>query len=115
MNFGACIRCKKNIKYDDINLCDECRTYYFKSIRAYLEENKNCNNIELARNLNIPLKVVNYFIKNGDLVDIASRYSETREDKINTIKELGEVLKKDLKNKKNIYSGAKMQYMKKKR
>lgn len=115
MNFGACLRCKKNIAYNSIDLCDECRTYYFKTIRSYLEENKNCNNIELSRNLEIPLKVINYFIKEGDLIDSSNKYDSSREDKINTIKELGEVLKKDLKNKKNMYSGAKMQYMKKKR
>ncbi len=115
MNFGACIRCKKTIAYEKINLCDDCRTYYFKLIREYLENNKTSNNVDISKDLNIPLKVINYFVEEGDLVDIASRYSETREDKINTIKELGEVLKNDLKNKKNIYSGAKMQYMKKKR
>lgn len=115
MNFGACIRCKKNIAYNSINLCDECRTYYFKSIRAYLEENKNCNNIELSRNLEIPLKVVNYFIKEGDLVDSSNKYDSSREDRINIIKELGRELRNDLNDRKNIYSGARMQYMKKKR
>ena len=96
MNFGSCLRCKKNISYNSINLCDECRTYYFKTIRGYLEGDKNCNNIELSRNLEITLKVINYFIKEGDLVDSSNKYDSSREDKINIIKGLGRKLRNEL-------------------
>ena len=112
MDFGACGRCKKIIAYEGINLCNECRTYYFKTIRDYLYENKNCNNVELSRNLNIPLSIVNYFIKEGDLIDTASRYNETRDEKVKVIKELGNELKKDLSNKKSMYNNVGMRYIK---
>ena len=111
MNFGSCIRCKKAIAYEKINLCDDCRTYYFKLIREYLETNKTSNNVDISNDLNIPLKVINYFVEEGDLVDTSSKYNETREDKIRKVKELTDALKKDLESKKSTYKNARMQFM----
>ena len=111
MNYGLCIRCSKKIAYEKICLCNECRTYYFKQIREYLETNKTSNNVDISNALGIPLRVINYFVEEGDLVDSSMKYNESREDKIKKVKELADALKMDANKKKSLYKDARMQFM----
>ena len=110
MNYGTCLRCKIGIRYKGIDLCDDCRSYYFNLIKDYLKDDRSLsNNIDISRALNIPLKVVNYFIKYGDLVDISSDYAKNLQYlNLMALKELGKQIKQ---NEENIYANARMQFM----
>ena len=93
-NVDVCLGCKKLIRYTKFNLCDECRTLYFNRIREYLSDNKTSNNLEVARNLGISLKVVNFFIQEQSLVDTTYRVSQDNMVKVRTLTNIGNELSK---------------------
>lgn len=85
----TCLGCGKLIRYTKFNLCDQCRTKYLTMIKDYLGDNKNANNIDIARSLGINMRIVNHFIQEEDLVDTSSKISEEQAKKLTLAKSLG--------------------------
>lgn len=78
LNVKTCRRCKKIIDSHSIHVyCTECSKTIekiFDRIREYLNEYPGATAFEIEQRLNIPIHVVNNFVKDGRLIEVPNEF-----------------------------------------
>ena len=80
-NFGNCRGCGKAIAYDMVCMCAECHRKYYGPIKNFLSLNRFATSEEVAKALNIPVTIVEYY-KKKDLIQMASKEMITRRQQL---------------------------------
>ncbi|SCY98418.1 hypothetical protein [Alkaliphilus peptidifermentans] len=74
----TCKKCRtpihENTIYDYCSSCYRVVEEIFESIREYLREYPNSTAFEIEQRLGIPIHVVNNFVKDGRLIEIANEF-----------------------------------------
>ena len=101
MNIGNCKNCKKVISYNKIPVCEDCQKLFLQKIKEFIKENGIKTAPEINKATGVPIKVINFFIDEGILVEIMNDHdvliNNTRDDTQNSILLVRE-LKKQLEN-----------------
>lgn len=115
MNYCNCKKCNKIFNYfKGPVLCKECDREIFDLIKNYIENNKFANATIISKELNIPIKIVNDYIKDDRIVEIRKdinlcllckapilddlKYCNKCNTKIKLINELGNISRKNETN-----------------
>lgn len=71
MDYCNCKKCNKIFNYfSGPILCRECDKEVFNLIKNYIENNKFANASIISKELNIPIKIVNDYIRDNRIVEI---------------------------------------------
>ena len=99
MNFGQCKSCNKSIKYNKIPVCTECLNNYFIKVRDYIYVNGMKTADQLKEATGVPVKVINYFIEQGSLLEENGKLPEIEEEeknqKLRMINDLRNMIRQD--------------------
>ena len=104
MNFGNCKCCNAIIKYDEIPLCNDCLNKYYIKVREFIYEHGESSPYEINAATNVPIKVIDYFIRSGSLYDInedtISEEEIERKKNLASLKELRDIIGRSKEEKK---------------
>lgn len=78
MNYGSCNQCGKLIKYVKLSLCNDCKDKFLHTIKDYLYENGVHNPKEISCATGVPVRVIEFFLNNGDLNSITKESNESK-------------------------------------
>ncbi len=101
MNIGNCKYCKKVISYSNIPVCEACQKLFLQKIKEFINENGFKTAPEINKATGVPIKVIDYFIDEGILIETVDNCDtvtkNTKNDNQNQILLVRE-LKKQLEN-----------------
>jgi len=78
MNYGSCNQCGKLIKYVKLSLCDDCKTMFLHAVKDYIYENGVKTPKEISSATGVPVRVIEFFLNNGDLNSITKGSNESK-------------------------------------
>ena len=121
MNYGNCIGCNKIIGYDKFSICKSCEQKYIKQIMSYAYNHSlNVSTMELHKELEIPIKVLEYFQRTGLLKKIENNeeikdepvvdVNVERMKKIAMLGEIGKLVDEGMKNEETTHSNGMRMY-----
>ena len=79
MNYGYCKCCRKVIRYQKMPLCNDCKEKYLHSVKEYIYEHGDKSAQEIHEATNVPVGVIEYFLKN-DYLTIKASEEELRKN-----------------------------------
>ena len=85
MNIGNCKNCKKVISYNKIPICDDCQKLFLQKIKEFINENGIKTSQEINQATGVPIKVIDFFIEEGILIEIINNNDVSiKDDKTDT-------------------------------
>lgn len=101
MNIGNCKNCKKVISYNKIPICEDCQKLFLQKIKEFINENGIKTAPEINKATGVPIKVIDFFIDEGVLVEVMNNHNvqinDAKDDTQNQMLLVRE-LKKQLEN-----------------
>ena len=74
MNIGNCKNCKKVISYNKIPICEDCQKLFLQKIKEFINENGIKTAPEINKETGVPIKVIDFFIDEGVLVEVMNNH-----------------------------------------
>ena len=72
MNYGNCKACNKLIRFDKLSLCKDCEAKFLHAVKDYIYENGIKKPVEISKATGVPIRVIEYFLKNDYLSESIS-------------------------------------------
>lgn len=92
---GFCCKCSKLLLNEDI-VCRNCYIDYLKELSTYLKDHKWSNMKDISRDTKIPIKVIELFIKNEDLIEVK------QDDLSKAVDEYNKMIQEEAQRQRNL-------------